>query len=173
MGIIIGRSWTWPKREQLDDMTNKWCRINTLCQLVASTKECEFWEIFDWVFDESLERRFFQWILEGLMSITSHYEQMRQAVSLLDYQQWKNWLKMTVYGLKQVCNRLSFSDSSPWTNFTLHCVKHFVNNSLVITHLPDVITWQIFEEEVRSNHWRYWEKMRGFQKCSMILVLAL
>ena len=91
--------------------------------------------------------------------ITSFYEQMTHAVALLDYQQWKNWLKMPMYGLKQALNRVILSSSSPWTNFTLHCVKHFVNHSLIITHQRP-----LFVEEVRSNHWRYWEKNIKFEQ---------
>ena len=34
------------------------------------------------------------------VAITLFYEQMAQTVSLLDYQQWKNWLKMSMYGLE-------------------------------------------------------------------------
>ena len=46
----------------------------------------------------------------------------------------------------------------------LHWVKHFVNHSLVITHLPDDITLPLLVVEVRSKHSRYWEKNVNFQQ---------
>ena len=84
-----------------------------------------------------------------------------------------SWLKMSMCGLKQVRNRVNLSGSSPWTNFTLHWIKHFVNPSLAITHLLDVITRLLLVKEVRSKHWRYWEKRWSFSKCSMISVSHL
>ena len=61
---------------------------------------------------------------------------------------------------------------SYFVNF-VNFVKHFANHSLVITHLPDIITRSLFIEEGNSNHWRYWEKMWSINKCSIISVSAL